>query len=143
MTNVRPNARKRVPEQIVAALPEIVARAQAVYDDWAQDDEGFDEELGEGGICHLIADEVVDVLTNAGVEAKPVWSEGVGENHVWALVKIPDGPHQGVWMVDIPPEVYESGSGYSWRKKPDVAIHRDHVVLYRESANPDDFDDEE
>lgn len=43
-------------------------------------------------------------------------------------------------MVDIPPEVYESGSGYSWKKKPDVAIHRDHVVLYHESVNPDDFD---
>ena len=38
--------------------PEIAKVAQAVYDEW---DENEDEYAG-GGICHLIADEIVSLL---------------------------------------------------------------------------------
>jgi hypothetical protein len=35
---------------------------QSVYDDWYQNDEGYDEMVGNGGICHLIADKIVDLF---------------------------------------------------------------------------------
>lgn len=118
-----------------ALRPQIAAAAQRVYSDWTQDDEGLDEELGAGGICHLIADEVVGLLTEQGFDAATV-SAQVGEQHVWVVAQTDDG----VYLVDIPPGVYESGSGYTWRKKPGVEFSGADVVIDRESADPDDFE---
>jgi hypothetical protein len=138
---------RRIPPEIVAVLPEVVRVAQQTYDDWKQDEEGFDEELGEGGICHLIADEVCGVLAAHGIDCGPV-SAQVGEQHVWAVAKIgtvdeegdTDRADAGVWSIDIPPRVYESGGGYSWRKKPGVVFGVDDVVVDRESPDPSDFE---
>jgi len=130
----------KVPQQLRAAIPQIVARAQHVYNEWAQDEEGLDEELGEGGICDQIAEEVVGVLGALGIDSSTVWSEGVGENHVWAVARIAEGPGAGVWSIDIPPGVYETGGGYSWKKIPDVTLDEDDVVLTHESPDPSDFE---
>lgn len=115
--------------------PQIAAAAQRVYNDWAQDEEGFDEELGEGGICHLIADEVAGLLSQEGFDAATV-SAQVGDQHVWVVVKT----DSGVYLVDIPPSVYETGGGYRWRKRPGVEFAVDDVVIERESSDPDDFE---
>jgi len=115
--------------------PQIAVAAQRVYDEWTQDEEGLDEELGAGGICHLIADDVVGLLSREGFDAATV-SAQVGEQHVWVVAKTDDG----VYLVDIPPGVYESGGGYTWRKKPGVEFSGDDVVIERESSDPDDFE---
>jgi hypothetical protein len=116
-------------------LPRLAAAAQAEYDAWEQDDDGYDEELGEGGICHLIAERMVEALDDAGFEAVSVHSEGIGENHVWVVAKT----DQGVMEIDIPPSVYESGSGYVWKKKADVTITADDVSVTLLDRDPEKF----
>lgn len=145
---MRQNGKRELPPEISAAMPSIIKVAQQTYDDWHQDEEGLDEELGEGGICHLIAEEICSILASHGLDCGSV-SAQVGEQHVWAVVKIDgvrdedgeyDRDNAGVWSIDIPPGVYESGGGYSWRKKPGVAFEAADVVVTHESRDPDDFE---
>lgn len=128
----------RVPAAISALLPRMVVVAQKVYDEWAQDEEGYDEELGAGGICQDIADDICGVLASEGLDCSPV-SASVGEQHVWVVVKL-EGADAGVWSIDIPPDVYETGGGYTWRKRPGVAFEAAHIVVARESPDPSDFE---
>jgi len=114
----------------------LIAAAQQCYDDWVLDDDGYDFEVGAGGICHLIADEFVDILNSNGYEAVSVNSQ-IGENHVWSVVKMDDG----VWEVDIPPYCYETGGGYTWEKIPDIKFDVDDVVINMLSSDPEDFRD--
>lgn len=109
--------------------------AQTEYEAWEQDENGWDEELGEGGICHLIADRMVDVLSNAGFDAVPTHSEGVGENHVWVTARAEDG----VIMIDIPPSRYEVGSGFCWRKRPNIRLSADDVFISVVDPDPSKF----
>ena len=40
---------------------ELATAAQKIYDEWFQDEEGYDHEVGHGGICHLIAGQLPKV----------------------------------------------------------------------------------
>ncbi len=115
-----------------ALRPQLVAAAQGVYDEW----DGDDEDLGGGGICDLIADEMASVLANEGFEAASVLAS-VGENHIFVVAQTDDG----VFSVDIPPGVYETGSGYSWTKIEGVVFEPRDIVIARLSSDPDDFDE--
>jgi hypothetical protein len=130
-------ARPSPPPEITAALPRLVAAAQAQYDAWQQDEEGLDPELGTGGICHLIAEQMASELGGRGVMCTTVsaWDEV----HVYVVAQIPEGPGRGVWSIDIRPHVYERGGGYSWRKIPEVTFERGDVVIDRLSTDPEDF----
>jgi hypothetical protein len=103
---------------IAESLPALAERAQAVYDLWEQDDDGMDDAYAAGGICHDIASALVEGLLENGVEEALAIHASVGENHVFAVALFDDG----VYEIDIPPSVYESGSGYVWRKKPGVVF---------------------
>ena len=46
---------------------DICVYAQQAYNDWNQNEEGFDEELGTGGICQIVAEEMLDVLHSHGI----------------------------------------------------------------------------
>lgn len=118
-----------------ALLSELAAAAQREYDAWEQDEDGIDEELGSGGICHLIADQFISVLAGAGIEAVTTHSEGVGENHVWVTACI----EEGVVLVDIPPGVYETGGGYTWQKKPGIVFSKNDIVVDRIDPDPSKF----
>lgn len=122
-------------QDIQRFLPEIVAAAQAVYDTWAQDDEGMDEELGAGGICQDIAVAICGVLAEKGIDCSTV-SAQVGEQHVYTVAQLSDG----VFTIDIPPSVYESGGGYVWKKLKDVVFKPRDVDVYKLSDNPEDFE---
>jgi hypothetical protein len=111
----------------------IAEKAQAVYDAWEQNEDGEDEEYGAGGICQDVAEEIVGVLDEH--EAATVFSS-VGDNHVYVITKL----SEGVYVVDIPPSVYESGSGYVWRKQKDVQITADDVVLDWIDSDPENFE---
>ncbi len=110
--------------------------AQEVYDAWQQDEEGVDEELGVGGICQDVAAAHCDVLGAAGFDCYTMDNNGMGEQHVWAIVQV----KEGVYGVDIPPGVYETGGGYTWRKRPDVVFRPDHIEIYEMSPRPEDFE---
>ena len=40
--------------ELKEARQEIIEKAQEVYDEWEQDDEGVDEVYGCGGICRIL-----------------------------------------------------------------------------------------
>ena len=68
------------------AIPQILARAQRDYDAW--DEEDRDTYAG-GGICHIIADSVCDVLSDAGIECTPVSCSH--EQHVYVAARFAEG----------------------------------------------------
>ncbi len=117
-------------------MPKIVNAAQHAYDQWDQNEDGYDEELGGGGICQDIADGIADVLNNAGIEARIVDNNGVGEQHVWVVAKF----KEGIYEVDIPPHEYETGGGYSWRKIPNVTFTPRHVIVHPSYMSEEDFE---
>jgi hypothetical protein len=96
-------------------LPDLSSAAQSVYDQWGQID-GFDAELGSGGICQDVATAMAGCLSEVGFDDVLVVSAAVGENHVFVMALLNDG----VYQVDISPYHYESGGGFVWQKKPDV-----------------------
>jgi len=98
--------------------------AQRVIDEWQQDEEGYDEELGAGGACDQVCEAIRNVIAPLdGVEI----TEGghPGDDHAYLIAYDDDE----AFAVDIPPYVYEEGGGYSWKKKPDVKISPDHIVI--------------
>lgn len=102
---------------------EIAERAQVVYDDWEQDEEGACDEYGCGGICDTIADEIVDVLDRAGIDARSQHDDS--ENHTSVLARLPDG----IYGVDIPPSVYETGEWYVYKKRSGVVFDESDVIV--------------
>jgi hypothetical protein len=59
----------------------------------------------------------------------------VGEQHVYVIAKTEDG----VYEVDIPPYIYETGGGYCWKKKQGVKFDDSCIVVNKLSSDPDDF----
>jgi hypothetical protein len=113
---------------VVKALkPQIAAAAQKVYDRWEQ---GEDDDLNGGGICHLIADEAATVLMHAHVPVATQCSSH--EQHVYCVCQC----LEGVFEVDIPHRMYERGSMFTWTKLPDVQITPDDVIITRLDGNP-------
>ena len=110
--------------------------AQEVYDEWEQDENGYCDMLGEGGICQDIADAMADVLSDNGIECSTV-SQETGEQHVYVVAKTEDG----VYNVDIPPYLYETGSGYCWKKIPDVEFDERYIVIDGLTSDPDEYYD--
>ena len=113
---------------------EMASAAQTVYDSWEQNEEGYDEMLGEGGICQDIADALCNVMSKHNIECTTV-SQSIGDQHVYSVAKIEDG----VYEVDINPYHYETGGGYNWKKIPDVVFDERFIHIQRLSADPEEF----
>lgn len=118
-----------VPSQLLQLKGDIAAVAQRVYDKWDEDE----DEYAGGGICHLIAEEIVDYLNDRNIEAVP-FSCSVGENHVMVAAKY----GENAYIIDISPYVYETGGGYSWQKVPDVKFSPNDVTM---ELAPGDFEE--
>lgn len=114
-------------------LPEIAEAAQKIYDLWDQDEDGYDEEHGSGGICHIIADQIVHIISAAGGDVYTV-SDNF-EVHVYAVAAF----EEGVFTIDIPHRVYERGGGYTWTKLPGVTFTANDVVVNRIDSNPNNL----
>jgi hypothetical protein len=111
-------------------LPEIAEAAQKIYDLWDQDEDGYDEEHGSGGICHIIADQIVHIISAAGGDVYTV-SDNF-EVHVYAVAAFAEG----VFTIDIPYRTYETGGGYTWTKIPNVHFTANDVVVNCIDSNP-------
>lgn len=135
MNRLAPNLHPRWDEHV---RTELAKAAQTVYDAWEQVD-GVDPELGEGGICQDVASGMVETLSREGIEHALSIAASVGENHVFVVALIPG---DGVYSIDIPPSVYEIGSGYVWRKREGVAFGPDDIVVDRiaDDMTPEDFE---
>lgn len=115
-------------------LSDMAAAAQKVYDGWVQDEHGYAEELGTGGICHLIADDLIDVLWNHKIHNCQTVSS-THEQHVYVVGAF----REGVYMIDIPWHTYERGAGFSWKKLPDIVFDKDHISVDRLDSNPNNI----
>jgi len=113
------------------ALSDIFAqKAQAVYDVWKQDKDGMDEELGAGGICHLVADDIADVIHSSIPYATAAYPTSCSwEQHVYVITYI-DNPPEG-YIVDVPYHQYETGGAFTWKKIPDVVFDGSYVSIQR------------
>jgi hypothetical protein len=123
---------------VKSLLLKMAAAAQETYDDWDQDEDGMNDELGAGGICQDVADAIGDVLNSAGIDVKVLDGNGIGEQHVWLAVKL----KEGVFEVDIPPGVYETGGGYSWKKIPGVKFKPSDIVIEKSHMTDEEFEEE-
>jgi hypothetical protein len=50
-----------------------------------------------------------------------------GDDHAW-LIAYTDHEAFGI---DIPPGIYETGSGYNWKKRPGVKLTANDVEIFR------------
>jgi len=130
------NGQSVLLHQIRSLLPEVVRAAQNEYDSWEQDEDGFDEALGHsGGICQDIADKICEVMNSNGIDCL-TQDAMIGDQHVWAVAYNED--YQEAFMIDIHPNVYESGGGYNWKKLPNVIFSENDVII--ENVNWGDFE---
>ena len=113
------------------SMSRILDAAQRVYNDWDESDE---DTYAGGGICHIIADAICDVLNSLSIDCTPVSCDH--EQHVYVVAKF----QEGVYNIDIPYHIYETGGGFSWKKIPDVVFDAHDVTFYRTSGDPEDFE---
>ena len=112
--------------------PQLIKVAQVEYDEW--DEENVDHYAG-GGICHFIADEFCDVLSQHGINCSTVSSDH--EQHVYVVAQFAEG----CYSIDLHYNYYETGGGFTWSKIPNVVLHPDDIHFYRASSNPRDFEE--
>ena len=134
-------AQPTLKEKLTLLFPLIAQVGQEEYDAWEQDEEGYDVELGGGGICHLIAEEVADTINEYIPEGLHTTQSATHMQHVYVVsfLKGKDGEIEG-YSVDISPYLYEEGGGFCWRKLPDVEFQADWVELYPAELE-DQFDE--
>lgn len=116
-----------IPSVLNAVRDRLAEAARTVHDGWDQVD-GYDEDYGTGGICQDVATAMCEALTASGIEDCQSVHASVGENHVFVVALLPE---DGIYMIDIPPLVYEIGSGYTWRKRVGAIIDADDVSIVR------------
>lgn len=126
-----------LPEEgkIDSFAPAIAEAAQKQYDEWDASGEFGDAEVGDGGICHLIAEDIAGILSDAGYDAQTVSS--TWEQHVYVVAR----DQGGVYSVDIPYNVYETGGGFTWKKIEGVTFTKDDVVISGLSSDPSEMGD--
>lgn len=115
-----------------ALRPQLAATVQQVLDQWQPDSEGFDELFGYGGACDEVARAMGCVIADAinGIELSDGGFDG--DDHAYLVVS------RGTQRVtvDIPPGVYEQGSGYNWRKIEGARVEPGDVVIWDVGPEP-------
>lgn len=92
----------------------------------------YDEWDGEfGGICDQIAESISSILSDVGIDT--VEGGHDGDDHAWVLARI----GSKVYIVDIPPHIYERGGGYNWQKIPDVKFQAGDVQISDAGVTPE------
>jgi len=115
---------------LLACAEHLVAAAQAVLDDWEQDADWIDPELGAGGACQDIASALSQALADLGVEEIAETFTEFDGGHVFLIANLSDG----VFRIDIPPGVYETGAGYVWRKREGIRLSPEDLIFDRIDA---------
>lgn len=120
-------------QDLILIKPILTQKAQEVYDSW-QDGWCLTEEVGGGGICHIIADAFISELYRHGFD-EVVSVSSDHEVHVWVALKL----EEGVFLLDLPYNCYEKGGGYNWTKIQGVVFSSEDLVVNRLSSDPEDF----
>lgn len=133
---VRSQVAPQLKPQIQALKPQMAQAAQSVYDQWEQGGE-FDE-LNGGGICQDIAEAMASVI-NSNIIGGMAFTFGyeIGDQHVAVIVMSENETDEEnellengeAFIVDIPPWVYETGSGYNWVKKQNISFDPGYISI--------------
>ncbi len=115
----------KLGERLIALRAELAVAAQGVVDDWAQDEEGVDEELGSGGVCDRVAEAMGEVIHSRLDDIQSTEGGQPGDDHAFIIVY----DDEEAYAVDIPPGVYETGGGYSWKKIQDAEVEASDVSI--------------
>lgn len=111
--------------QLISLKPEMANAAQKIVDEWTQDEEGIDCEFGSGGACDAISRELSFIISSHLGDANITEGGQDGNDHSWLIVYNDNEAYE----VDIPPGVYETGEGYSWKKIEGAKIRQEDVII--------------
>lgn len=114
-------------QQLLALRPKLAEVAQSVVDSWQQDEDGWDEDFGSGGVCDRVAEEMSSIIGNALPDVRITDGGQDGDDHAFIIVY----DESEAYAVDVPPSVYETGGGYSWKKRQDAEVTPDDVVVWK------------
>jgi hypothetical protein len=122
--------------KIEALRSSLAKAAQEVVDSWEQDEDGMDDEFGGGGVCDAVSQAMSSVLAEIpDIELMDGGQDG--DDHAFVIVY----DEKDAYAVDVPPGVYETGGGYSWKKIEGAVVGPDDVVITevrRSDVVPDD-----
>jgi hypothetical protein len=141
LIRLRESREQKLLSRINSLKPLFVKAAQDQYDSWDQDETGYDQELGYGGICHLIADDIVDIIDEHIPNALSTTISADHEQHVYTAVAHKSDDEWECYMIDIHHGYYETGGGFRWTKLPDVEFDESMISTY--PVNVEDMFDEE
>lgn len=105
---------------------ELALAAQKVYSEWEQDEEGYDEVYGSGGICDDIADAMCGVVND---KTEYGCFTLYNEYDCHTSIYVYDIGSKKIYNVDIPPYVYEKGTAYTWKKIQDVTFDVNNIDI--------------
>jgi hypothetical protein len=110
--------------QLLSLRPQMAQAAQEVYDGWQGEE---DATFGYGGICDEIANAMAGVIVGTLSDVNTTDGGQEGDDHAWVVA------YNSVeaYGVDIPPKLYERGSGYQWTKVPDITFLPQHVEIFK------------
>lgn len=117
----------RLVQKLNGIREELAQAAQEVIDEWDQDEDIGDPELGFGGICDRVADALANVIAERIDNVEVDLGAPDGDDHQWVVVTDEDDEV----VVDIHPSHYETGGGYNWRKIEDAEIRPEHIYIVR------------
>lgn len=120
---------------VMACRDALAAAAQGAYDAWEQGEDGIDPELGEGGACDDVAARMLSALADRFPDMDLASEYVEADCHTVVMARADDG----VLRVNVPAGVYETGTGYRWRKIPGVTFTPDDVSVEVLSPDPGDF----
>lgn len=124
-----PGRDKPLLERLDALREPLAEAAQRVVDEWRPDLEGIDELYGSGGACDDVSRAMADVIVTGLDDPDITLLDGGwdGDDHAY-LIAVRDDTREAV-VVDIPPGVYETGRGYSWKKIDGAQVEPADVAL--------------
>jgi hypothetical protein len=121
----RDNKCKELLSFIDSIKPQLALAAEKVYNDWDQDEEGVSEEYGSGGICDKVADSLASTFDSLKPETLKGWDSFTmyKENECHTDMYVVNHEIKKIYEVGLPPHAYESGGGYTWKKKREHEIN--------------------
>jgi hypothetical protein len=90
--------------------------------------DGFDWQGTGGGACDEVEIEIAYILGTNGFDVSSGGQDGDDHAYTVARWQMPDGTFQ-YFEIDIPASVYETGAGYSWKRREGVKVSPNDVYI--------------
>lgn len=111
--------------KLLALRPKMVQAAQEILDEWITDEEGMDEEFGGGGACDAINMALAGIIAEEMSNINIADGGQEGDDHAYTVVY----DSTEAYAVDIPATVYETGGGYSWKKREGIQLELNDISI--------------